>query len=95
MPLSFVETIGHERDAYLFTTKDGSRDVQCAIKHSALEYSLTNRSHVTNADRERAFDENRDRIMRIASAKYDVGLKRSSGPLILITFEEYSTRQYP
>jgi hypothetical protein len=49
----------------------------------------------TNADRERVFDENRDRIMRIASAKYDVGIKQNSGPVILITFEDYSTRRYP
>jgi hypothetical protein len=71
MPLTFVRPIGHERDTYLFAAQDGSCEIRCAIKHSALEHSLTNRSRVTDADRERAFDENRDRIIRIALRHVD------------------------
>ena len=95
MPLTFVRAIGHRGDAYLFIMKDGAQEIECAITNSALQHSLINRSHVTDADRESAFQENKERIIRIASTKYDVGITQADDLRVLITFEDYSTRQYP
>jgi Protein of unknown function (DUF1488) len=93
MPLTSGKVVGYDpkRMIFLFTMRDGGKEITCGVSTAAMDNVDGNRLELPRGQRAMQFIRLRSRIEVAAALLYAMGRRESGDPLVLVRSADLSS----